>query len=118
MGAWVRYAAVSFGTVVVLALGVAALVPGSDAASVGLAAGVAYGVQLAAFAVLVAGRRKGMGFVVGWAGGMAMRGVALAAMAVWVTVSDTHHAESALLSLIGFAMVLVLLEPLFLRMAD
>jgi hypothetical protein len=39
-------------------------------------------------------------------------------MAIWVTVSDTHHAESALLSLIGFAMVLVLIEPLFLRLAD
>jgi hypothetical protein len=118
MGAWARYAAVSLVVVVALALGVAALVPGTDAASVWLAAGVAYGVQLAAFAVLVAGRRKGTGFLVGWAGGMAIRGVALAAMAIWVTVSDTHHAESALLSLIGFAMVLVLIEPLFLRMAD
>lgn len=118
MVAWVRYAAVAGVVVVLLALGVAALVPGTDGASVGLAAGVAYMVQLAAFAVLVAGKRKGPGFMVGWAGGMAMRGAALAGMAIWVTVSDTHHAESALLSLIGFAMVLVLIEPLFLRMAD
>jgi hypothetical protein len=118
MTAWLRYAAVSAPVVVLLALGAAVIVPGTDPASVWLAAGVAYGVQLAAFAVLVRGKRREMGFIVGWGGGMAMRGAALAGMATWVTVSDTHHAETALLSLIGFVMVLVLIEPLFLRMAD
>jgi hypothetical protein len=104
--------------ILLLATGAVAVVPGTDTGSVWLAAGVAYGVQLAAFAVLVRGRRRGTGFLVGWAGGMAMRGAALAGMAIWVTVSDTHHAESALLGLIGFVMVLVLIEPLFLRLAD
>jgi hypothetical protein len=104
--------------VFLLAFGVAGLVPGTDAASVWLAAGVAYVVQLAAFAVLVRGKRREMGFIVGWGGGMAMRGAALAGMATWVTLSDAHHPETALLSLIGFVMVLVLIEPLFLRMAD
>jgi hypothetical protein len=118
MTAWLRYAAVSAPVILLLATGAVAVVPGTDTASVWLAAGVAYGVQLAAFAVLVRGRRRGSGFLVGWAGGMAMRGAALAGMAIWVTVSDTHQAESALLSLIGFAMVLVLIEPLFLRLAD
>jgi hypothetical protein len=118
MTAWLRYATVSAPVILLLATGAVAVVPGTDTGSVWLAAGVAYGVQLAAFAVLVRGRRRGSGFLVGWAGGMAMRGAALAGMAIWVTVSDTHHAESALLSLIGFAMVLVLIEPLFLRLAD
>jgi hypothetical protein len=118
MTAWLRYAVVAAPVVLLLATGAVVVVPGTDAASVWLAAGVAYGVQLAAFAVLVWGRRRGSGFLVGWAGGMAMRGAALAGMAIWVTVSDAHHAESALLSLIGFAMVLVLIEPLFLGLAD
>jgi hypothetical protein len=118
MRAWLVYAGVALVVLVLLALGVVLVVPGTDAASVWLAAIVAYGVQNLAFAVLLWGRRRTMGFVAGWGGGMGLRFAALAGMAIWVTVSDAHHAESALLSLIGFVMVLVLIEPLFLRMAD
>jgi hypothetical protein len=118
MRAWLLYGGASAVTLIVLALGVSAVVPGADAGSVWLAAGFAFVVQLAAFAVLVSSRRRPMGFVVGWGGGMGLRFAALAAMAIWVTVSDVHHAESALLGLIAFVMVLVLIEPLFLRMAD
>jgi hypothetical protein len=112
------YAGVSAALLLVLASIVVLVVPGTDAGSVWLAAGVAFGVQVAAFVLLGGGRRGGMGFVAGWGAGMGLRFAAVAGMAIWVTLSDAHHAESALLSLIGFVMVLVLIEPLFLRMAD
>jgi hypothetical protein len=118
MTAWWRYAGASALIVVFLALVVLLVVGGSDPPSIWLGAAVAWVVQLVAFAVLLVGRRHQVGFVAGWGGGMALRFLALAGMAIWVTVSDTHHAESALLSLIGFVMVLVLIEPLFLKMAD
>jgi hypothetical protein len=103
---------------VVLALAVASFVPGVQTVAVWLGAGVAYAVQVLAFAVLVVGRRRPMGFVAGWGGGIALRFVALAGMAIWVTVSDSYHQATALLSLVAFMMVLALIEPLFLRMAD
>jgi hypothetical protein len=100
-----------------LALGVLALVAAAEPAAVGLAAGLAWVVQLVAFAVLVKGR-KGSGFVVGWAVGMALRFGAVAAAAIVVTRSDSLDPATALVSLVGFVFVLVLLEPLFLRLAD
>jgi Na+/proline symporter len=118
MRAWVTYAGVSAVILGALALGVVLVVPGTHAGSVWLAAAVALAVQVAAFAVLIAARRQQGGFVAGWGGGMLLRFGSVAGMAVWVTVSDGPHAESALLSLIGFIMVLVLIEPLFLRLAD
>jgi hypothetical protein len=33
-------------------------------------------------------------------------------------VSDAHHPETALVSLVGFVMLLALVEPLVLRIAD
>jgi hypothetical protein len=113
--AWVRYAGVSAVLVVLLATGVVLVVPGTHAGSVWIAAVVSFAVQLAAFAVLLAGRSRDLGFAAGWGGGMLLRFGAVGGMAVWVTVRDGYHAESALLSLIGFMMVLVLIEPLFLK---
>jgi hypothetical protein len=118
MTAWLRYAAVTALILVLLAWGVVLLLSGADPRAVWVAAAAAWLVQLAAFGVLLAGRGREIGFVVGWGGGMAMRFVALAGMAIWVSVSEAHQPESALLSLIGFMMVLTLIEPLFLRMAD
>lgn len=118
MTAWLRYAGVSALIVVILAPLVDLVVSGTDRASIWLGAAVAWVVQLVAFAVLLAGRRREAGFVAGWGGGMALRFMAVAGVAVWVTVSDAHHPESALLSLIGLVMVLVLIEPMFMKMAD
>jgi hypothetical protein len=118
MKAWLVYAAVSAVVLLALGLGVASLVPGAQPEAVRLAAAVAYGVQLVAFAVLVAGRARAGGFIAAWGGGMALRFGAVAVMAVWVTVSDAHHPETALVSLVGFVMLLALVEPLVLRIAD
>ncbi len=118
MGAWSRYALVAAAVLVLLAIGTIAVVPGAQPPSIWLAAGVAWAVQLAAFGVLVRGRGGPTGFLVGWGGGMALRFAAVAGMAGWVTVSDAHDPASALVGLIGFVMALVLIEPVFLRMAD
>ncbi len=118
MRAWLRYAAASAAILAVLALGVAFLMPGTQPAAVWLAAVVAFVVQLGAFALLFIRRGKPSGFMVGWGGGMALRFVAVAGMAAWVSVSERHHPETALLSLVGFVIVLALVEPVFLRMTD
>lgn len=118
MAAWVRYAAVSVLVVLVLAAGVVGLLDAADGPSVWVAAVVACGVQLAVFALLVRSRRRGGSFLRAWGGGIALRFLAVAGMAAAVTHADALHAESALLGLIAFAMVLALIEPLFLGMAD
>lgn len=118
MVSWFAYAAGSAALLVGLAAGAGALFAGADPEALWLAAAVAWGVQLMAFAGLVAGRRRGLDFMVSWAGGMALRFAAVAGVAFWVTRSSALDAATALLGLVGFVMVLVLLEPLFLRLAD
>jgi hypothetical protein len=115
---WLGYAIVSAVILALLTAGVVLVVPGTHSGSVWLAAVVAFAVQLAAFALLIAARRREHGFVAGWGGGMLLRFAAVAAMAGWVTVTEGYQAESALLGLIGFIMVLVLIEPLFLKLTD
>jgi hypothetical protein len=118
MKAWLRYAAVSALVLLALALGVAFVIPGTQPSAVWLAAAVALVAQLVAFGALLVGRRRVAGFVAGWGGGMAIRFAAVGGMAVWVSLTDGHHPETALLSVVGFVMVLALIEPVFMRMAD
>jgi hypothetical protein len=91
------YGAASAVILAVLALGVSVWVDGAEPAAVWLAAGLAWPVQMAAFFALVRGR-NGPGFMVGWA--------------------ELFDPVTALVSLVGFVFVLVLMEPLFLRLAD
>lgn len=116
MKAWVAYAAVSAALLGFLATGVSLSLPAESAAGVWLAAAVAYPVQLLAFGALVATHGSGVGFLVGWGGGMALRLASVAAVAFWVLRRGTVPAAPALLSLVGFVFVLVLLEPLFLKL--
>lgn len=117
MKAVLAYGAASAVILAVLALGVVVWVDGAETPAVWLAAGVAWPVQMAAFFALVRGR-EGPGFVVSWAGGMALRFVTVGAVAVGVTQTEMFDPASALVSLVGFVFVLVLFEPLFLRLAD
>lgn len=117
MKAFLAYGAASAVLLVVLVLLVTAAVEAADAGSVRLAAAIAWPVQLAAFAALVKGR-QGLGFVAAWGSGMALRLVAVGAAALWVTQVDGHDPAALLVSLVGFVMVLVLMEPLFLRLTD
>lgn len=96
---------------------VIALVPAADASSVWLAAAIAWPVQVLAFWVLLLGR-EASGFMIGWGLGMALRFAAVGVAAVVLTRTTGHDPATALVSLVGFVFVLVLLEPLFLRLAD
>ncbi len=118
MLSWFAYAAGSAVLLVGLVMVILAVVGGADPRAVWLAAVIAWPVQLMAYAALLAGRRRGHGFVVGWASGMLLRLAAVGAVALWVTRGTAMDPASALLSLVGFLMVLVLLEPLFLRLAE
>ncbi|MFO7894389.1 MAG: hypothetical protein R6U63_11700 [Longimicrobiales bacterium] len=118
MRALAAYGVASGALLLVLAAVVAMAVEPADPAGVRLAAWIAWPVQLAAFGALLAGRAREVGFVAGWVGGMALRFAAVGAAAVWVTRVEGPDPASLLVSLVGFVFVLVLLEPLFLRLTN
>ncbi len=118
MKAWSRYA----GATAVLGAGLGALVawvvPGRDAGSVWVAAGVAWAAQLVAFGALVRVRHRPESFIGGWVGGIAVRAVAVVGLAIAVSRSEALVAEPALMAAVGFLFVMTLLEPIFLRIAE
>ena len=118
MRAWLRYAAATGVVVVVGAVLLGLVLGGRSATAIGVGAGLAWLVQLVAFGLLLRGRRPGGSFVVGWGLGMGLRGLALAGLAWWVVRSGTLPAEPALLGLVGFVFVLVLMEPVFMRVTE
>ena len=79
------------------------------------AAGLAFVVQVVAFAALVAVRRRGMSFLAAWGGGMLMRLAVVLFAGVWLTRAAALEPAPLLLSLAGFLFVLLLLEPVFFR---
>ncbi len=117
MRPFLAYGVASGALLAALAWTVPAVVRVADPAAVRLAAGIAWPVQLVAFGALMAGRKSG-GFVAGWSGGIALRFAAVGAAALWVTRVDGPDPASLLVSLVGFVFVLVLLEPLFLRLTN
>ena len=117
MKAFAAYGAASGVLLVALAVLVAMVFDSADPTGVRLAAVIAWPVQLVAFAALVKGR-EGTGFLVSWLGGMALRFLAVGAAAVWVLRADGPDPASLLVSLVGFVFVLVLMEPLFLRLTN
>ena len=115
MSASLRYAAAA---VAIVGLGTLVAWPFLD--SVGrrgvlVAALVALPVQLAAFAVLLRFRGRVKGFMAAWAGGMAVRALALAAVAFVVIRSGGEGVVPTLLALAGFFFALNLLEPIYFR---
>ena len=115
MSASLRYGAAA---VAVVGLGTLALWPFLGPAArqgVLLAAGIALPVQMVAFGVLVRFRGRVKGFMAAWAGGMAVRALAVAAVAFIVLRSGGDGAVSTLLSLAGFFFALLLLEPIYFR---
>jgi hypothetical protein len=115
MKAWLAYAGT--GLVVTLAgAGVAMLfVPAPARSAVWFAAGVAYAIQLIAFAGLVAVRSRPKWFLLGWLTGLVLRFGAVGVVAFWLSRSAAFERAPALLSLVAFVFLLLLLEPLFLR---
>lgn len=118
MSALLGYA-VAAAVVVGLGLIIASFtVPESALTAVWIAGAVAYAVQMLAFAVLLRARgREGRAFMLAWAGGMALRFVTVVAVALWATRAYAQ-ATPLLMSLVAFVFVLLLLEPLFLRIAE
>ena len=111
-------ASVKYGTasLVVLALVTLALWPFLDSAGrsgVLAAALVAFPVQVAAFEMLVRQKGRTTGFMAAWAGGMALRAVALLVVSLLVVRSGTSSAIPMLLSLAGFFFALLLLEGFY-----
>jgi hypothetical protein len=81
-----------------------------------LAALVALPVQLMAFSILVRFRGRVKGFMAAWAGGMAVRALAVAAVAFVVIRSGGDAVVPTLLALAGFFFALNLLEPIYFRL--
>jgi hypothetical protein len=80
-----------------------------------VAAAIALPVQVLAFSVLVHYRGRVNGFMAAWAGGMAMRALAVAAVAFVVIRSGVDGAVPMLLALAGFFFALLLLEPVYFK---
>jgi hypothetical protein len=113
--AWFAYAVAGGVLTLALALSAAAVLSGAALQGVWLSAGVAYGLQLVAFALLLHFRDQAGTFMIGWVAGMMLRFLALFVFTLGVTKYAAYPAAPLLLGLVGFIFVLVLLEPLFLR---
>jgi hypothetical protein len=113
--AWLAYAAAGLLATALVAFVVIALSPAQYTRAIVTAAVVAYALQLAAFAALLAVREKNHLFLAGWLGGMLLRFGVVGAMLYWSTRSATLPVMPLVLSLVGFVFMLLLLEPVFLR---
>lgn len=85
------------------------------AVGVSTAAVVAYGVMVASFAIMIRFRGEGSRFLAAWAGGVLVRLVVLAAMALAVVRLEELAPAPTLLALVSFFFVLLLLEPVYFR---
>lgn len=82
-----------------------------------VAAGIAWGVQVVAFGLLVMYRHRGNRFLAAWVGGTVVR-MAVVLLAAWVVMRESGLAPApTLLGLAGFLFALLLLEPVFLSRA-
>jgi hypothetical protein len=109
------YAGVSLAVVIGGGAVLGLVLGGESAPAVWWSAAVAYAIQLGAFALLLAGRRRKGMFLVGMVGGMGSRLVAVIVAGVWVTRTEAYPAAALLVSLVGFLFLLLLLEPVFIR---
>lgn len=112
MKVWLGYALTAAGLLAVLA-GLVGWLLGPSAGSVWRSAGIAFVVQVVAFAVLLWSRRTREAFLAAWVGGILARLLVVGGVAFWVTRSNELEPAPTLLSLAGFLFVLLLLEPVF-----
>jgi hypothetical protein len=115
VSAAVRYSASSVALIGLITLGLWPFLDQAGRMGVLVAATVAVPVQVAAFAVLVRYRGEVKGFMAAWAGGMALRAVALLVVAIVVIRSGTASAIPMLLALAGYFFALLLLEPVYFK---
>jgi hypothetical protein len=92
------------------------VLPGRTEAAVWISAGLAWAVQLVAFGAMLVARHQGRLFLLSWVGGMGLRMVVVGGVAWWGAQSGVFPLEPLLLSLVAFLFLLLLLEPIFLRL--
>ena len=115
MSVSLRYGSAAALLIVVVSLGLWPFLDGNARSGVLAAGAIALPVQAVAFWMLVHFRERANGFVLAWAGGMALRTVALGVAALVVIRSGAANAVPFLLALAGFFFGLLLLEPLYFR---
>ena len=115
MSASLRYGAAAVAVVALLTVVLWPFLEPAGRQGVLVAAAVALPVQLVAFSVLVRFRGRVSGFMAAWAGGMAVRALAVALVAYAVIRSGSEGAVPMLLALAGFFFALLLLEPVYFR---
>lgn len=115
MSASLRYGASAVAVVGLLTLVLWPFLEPAGRQGVLVAAAVALPVQLVAFAFLVRFRGRVAGFMAAWAGGMAVRALAVLVVAFAVIRSGSEGAVPMLLALAGFFFALLLLEPVYFR---
>ena len=76
---------------------------------------VAYPVQVTAFGLLLRARDRPSRFFVWWGAGIALRVAVVAAVGIVSSGLASVAPEALLLSLAGFFFVLLLMEPVFLK---
>ena len=115
MKAWLQYTVAGFVLAGLGALVAVQLVSPSDRSAVWFGAALGVVLQTVAFGGLQAVRGNAQLFMLGWAAGIGLRFFAVGAVAFWVTRTNVLPPKAALLSLVGFLVFLLFLEPLFLR---
>jgi hypothetical protein len=113
--AWLKYAVVGLVVVAAVAGAASLLVSPANRTALWFGAGLGWVLQLIAFGVLLAFRHDPQLFLLGWAVGMAIRFASLGVAAYWLSRSEVLPLEAGLLSLVGFVVLLLFMEPLFLR---
>jgi hypothetical protein len=114
---WAGYAAAGLALTLVGGWVGAALVGVAGRPGVWFAAALSYGVQLVAFAALLAVRGRPQLFMVGWLSGMVLRFGVVGLVAFWLARTEALPPEVTLVSLVTFVVLLLFLEPWFLGRA-
>lgn len=115
MKRWLSYAGVGL-LVTLLAAAVATALAGPGARpAIAFAAALSYVLQLVAFAAMLLFRRDAQLFMAGWIAGMMLRFGAVGAVAFWLSRSSALPRDVTLISLATFVVLLLFLEPLFLK---
>ena len=112
---WAAYAVAALALMIAFAMVATLVVPAQSVRAVWFSAALAYALQLAAFAGLVWFRGESQLLLGGWLIGMALRFGALGGVAWWLSRSAAFPREATLLSLVLFVVVLLMMEPIFLR---
>lgn len=115
MTAPLRYASAGLAGVALVTLALWPVLEADSRQGVMVAGGIALGVQVAAFALLLHVRDRVNAFLAVWAGGTLVRMLVIAAVATVVIRRQTEGAVPMLLALAGFFFGLLLLEPVFFR---